>query len=137
MLTAVAHLCGGLFILNAKPCTTTVYVAAVQPTIDYSTLPNIPMLAYAAKSKNTTASLETWHCWLGHANRVSVKRLEWQKMVRGMEINDMSTNSNDSPCSSCLHEKQTRAPIPQTPTSITHASTASTQTYAAPCIPPL
>jgi hypothetical protein len=60
---------GGLFILNAKPCTTTVYVAAIQPTIDHSILPDVPMLAYAAKSKNTTVSLETWHHRLGHANR--------------------------------------------------------------------
>jgi hypothetical protein len=37
-------------------------VAAVQPKIDHSTLPDIRTLAYAAKSKNTMASLETWHC---------------------------------------------------------------------------
>jgi hypothetical protein len=103
---------GDLFILNAKPCTTTVYVAAIQPTIDHSVLPDIPTLAYAAKSKNTMASLKTWHCQLSHAKRDAVKRLEQQKMVRGMEINDMSINSNDSPCSLCLHGKQTQAPIP-------------------------
>jgi hypothetical protein len=88
-------------------------MAAVQPTIDHSMLPDIPMLAYAAKSKNTTVSLETWHHQLSHANRDAVKRLERQKMVRGMEINDVSMNSNDSPCSLCLHGKQTWAPIPQ------------------------
>jgi hypothetical protein len=66
-------MCGGHFILNAKPCTTTVYVAAIQPTINHSILPDVPTLADAAKSKNTMASLETWH---RHANRDAVKRLE-------------------------------------------------------------
>ena len=106
-------MCGGLFILNAKPCTATVYVATVQPAADRSPLPNVPTLAYAARSKTTTASVDTWHRRLGHANRDAVKKLERQEMVRGMEIHDVSTSPNDSPCSSCLHGKQTRMPIPR------------------------
>ena len=60
-LTAVAQLHYGLFFLNAKPYTATVYVATVPNDAERPTLPNIPTSAYAAKSKSTTVSLDIWH----------------------------------------------------------------------------
>jgi hypothetical protein len=77
-------------------------------------------------NQKSTASLTVWHHRLGHANKESIKKLEREGMVRGMEISN-STDEPDSPslCTSCpwqddsnCHTKShgcrpTPSPLPQ------------------------
>jgi hypothetical protein len=110
-LTAVAHLHGNMFILDARTSAPTIRVATLLHDDEQMTSLDAPALAYAARTKTSTASLSVWHRWLGHANLESVKRLERKEMVSGMGINNLSIDSTMSPCPSCLHGKQTRAPM--------------------------
>ena len=92
--------------------------------------PCINMLA--SKVQLLSASLETWHCRLGHLNVGSVLKLAQKDMVNGMDI-EGSNSHNKSTCKACLEGKQHRNPI------LTKSSVENTRvlhwTYSDVCSP--
>jgi hypothetical protein len=111
-LTAIGRVHGNLFFLDATPLTTMAYITSLPTDTERLPLHNLQDSTYSARTTTSTASLEIWHRRLGHANLESVKRLEREEMVKGMQIHNVNTTTHP-PCSSCLHGKQSRAPIPK------------------------
>jgi hypothetical protein len=112
-ITAFAHLRNDLFILDANLSIATACIS-ILPTDSSIRTPKSPEQLYVAQTKKSTATLAVWHRRLGHTNKESVKKLEREGMVRGMEISN-STDEPDSPsfCTSCVYGKMTQTVIPK------------------------
>jgi transposase InsO family protein len=82
-------------------------------------------------SSDSKASLNQWHCWLGHINVNYVRRMVKKGMVNGMSMIPDSNEKTDTICAVCLHGKQTRKPIPSE--TETHASEILKWVYSDVC----
>jgi hypothetical protein len=111
-LTVIGHIHGNLFFLNATPLTAMAYITSLPTDTERLSLHDLQDSAYSARTTTSTALLKIWHHRLGHTILESVKRLEREEMVKGMQIRNVYTTTHP-PCSSCLHGNQSQAPIPK------------------------
>jgi transposase InsO family protein len=104
----VGHLRGNLYIMDINVAANESAKLATVPSFP-SEGDEAPALALTARTKPSSADLQTWHRRLGHLNPEAVTRMLNKGMVTGMEITDGSPIA--TPCEPCVKGKQTRAEI--------------------------
>ena len=68
-----------------------------------------PQAEHTLTASSDSASIETWHCHLGHANYQTLKDMARNRLIEGMP----TTFSTAPDCDSCIIGKQTKTPVPK------------------------
>jgi hypothetical protein len=112
-VTVLTHKRGSLYILAESNCEVTHAYIMQGPSMTLD--PDTPITALTSKTLTSSASLDTWHCRLGHLNFDSVvSKLVQKEMVNGMKIMGPTTHDKDTEvCKPCqVDGKQHWNPIP-------------------------
>jgi hypothetical protein len=110
-LTCEGELCGNLYIMGIKamhPVTARIAIVDEFPD-EGEDLSEHTLMVCRHMSK---ASLDTWHCCLGHLHQDAILSMQKIGMVKSMDIT--AGKALTTPCEPCLKGKQTRAKIRKT-----------------------
>ena len=103
-------LCGNLYIMHIT--TTTLLKSAHIVVLDCFPAEgkDSPKTALLTDHSRSRATIDTWHCWLGHLNTDDIVHMVHKGMTQGMEIIGGNKPST-SICKPCIKGKQTCAKI--------------------------
>jgi hypothetical protein len=90
-----------------------------------------PACALTTRLTFSSASLDLWHCHLGHLHTRSIACMPNDNLVTGMDISNR--DPPPSPCDPCLEGKQTHEPISKV--TLTQADHVLSHVYSDVCTP--
>ena len=71
----------------------------------------VALVSRGERLQETKATLEDWHCRLGHLGWRQLRKMFSKDMVRGAEVTDLGLTTDKRVCAACLEGKMTESPF--------------------------